>query len=311
MQRFMLGFLLLATLFLSGFDFSKHSIPTSEIRSGGPPKDGIPAILNPKFVQAKAAGFLKKNDRVLGLVLKGAAKAYPIKILNWHEIVNDTLGGQAVFVSYCPLCGTGMAFDAHVNGKKHSFGVSGLLYKSDVLMYDHQTESLWSQIKQEAVAGPLTGARLKLLPLRHTTWEAWRKAHPESLVLSRETGYRRDYDRDPYASYEKTDRLMFPVGAIDPRYPPKSWVLGLERSGVTRAYPFSELEKQAPKFKDKIASEEIWILYDPGSRSVRVENQGGEILPIVTAYWFAWSAFHPETEVYVSPQAQEDRRKSQ
>jgi len=298
MKSFIAGLLLLTAPFLSGFDFSKHSIPTSEIRSGGPPKDGIPAILKPKFVQAKAADFLKDDDRVLALFIQGEARAYPIKILNWHEIVNDVIGGQAVLVSYCPLCGTGMAFDPSFKGKKHSFGVSGLLYKSDVLMYDHQTDSLWSQIKQEAVAGPLTGTHLKLLPLRHTTWGAWRKEHPKSLILSTDTGYKRSYGRDPYASYEKTDRLMFPVGQIDRRYPPKSWVLGIERNGVTRAYPFSELAKRTTSFIDQMGSEEIEITYDPASRSVRVSTLSREEIPVVTAYWFAWSAFHTETEIY-------------
>ena len=298
MKYFIGLFLLIAVPFLTGFDFSKHSIPTSEIRSGGPPKDGIPALLKPKFITAKEAHFIKDNDRVLALFLEGEAKVYPIKILNWHEIVNDVIGGKPVFVTYCPLCGTGMAFDPFFNGKKHTFGVSGLLYKSDVLMYDHQSESLWSQIKQEAVTGTLTGARLKLLPLIHTTWGAWRMEHPESLVLSTDTGYNRNYGRDPYVSYGKTDRLMFPVGKIDRRYPPKSWVLGIERNGITRAYPFSELASSPSTFSDMIGTEEVKISYEPISRTVRVENKAGEVIPTVVSYWFAWSAFHAETEIY-------------
>ena len=127
-MKILLGFLLLITSpILSGFDFSKHTIPTSEILSGGPPKDGIPAILKPKFIPADKAGFMQDEDRVLALVHNREAKAYPIKIMNWHEIVNDTVGGKKVFVTYCPLCGTGMAFDAAIDGKTYTFGVSGLL----------------------------------------------------------------------------------------------------------------------------------------------------------------------------------------
>ncbi len=162
-------FLIALVVLLMGFDFSKHSIPRSEIRSGGPPKDGIPAILEPKFVRVDQATFIKDQDRVLGLVHHGESKAYPINILNWHEIVNDVVGGRPVFITYCPLCGTGMAFDPTFNGRVYTFGVSGLLYKSDVLMYDHQTESLWSQIRKEAVTGEMIGSRLTLLPLIHTT----------------------------------------------------------------------------------------------------------------------------------------------
>ena len=157
-------------LTMLGFDYSKHSIPINEIHSGGPSKDGIPALYNPKFILAKDAAYLKPQDRILGLYLNGEAKAYPIRILNWHELVNDSVGGKDVLVSYCPLCGTGMAFDANIDGRKYLFGVSGKLYNSDVLMYDKETESLWSQIKMEAVTGAMTGKRLTLLPLIHTTW---------------------------------------------------------------------------------------------------------------------------------------------
>ena len=139
----------------TGFDLKKHNVPLDQIVDGGPGKDGIPAILTPRFVPAGEATFLQDADRVLGLTLGAEAKAYPIKILNWHEIVNDTVSGTAVVVTYCPLCGTGIAFDATVQGSLYTFGVSGLLYQSDLLMYDHQTESLWSQISMHAVAGPL------------------------------------------------------------------------------------------------------------------------------------------------------------
>lgn len=298
MKGFVAVLLLIVSPILSGFDFSKHAIPPSEILSGGPPKDGIPAILKPKFIPADKAGFMRDKDRVLVLLHNREAKAYPIKIMNWHEIVNDTVGGKRVFVTYCPLCGTGMAFDSTIDGKVYTFGVSGLLYKSDVLMYDHQSESLWSQILQEAVTGELTGTHLTLLPLVHTTWGAWKKEQPGTLVLSTDTGYRRNYTRDPYASYEKTDRLMFPVGKLDQRYPPKTWVIGIQRNGITRAYPFIELADSPRTFTDKIGSEDIQISYEAATRTSRIRNQDGDELQTVVAYWFAWTAFHPDTEIY-------------
>ncbi len=301
-MKVIFGLLLLVTTpFLSAFDFSQHNIPIAEIKSGGPPKDGIPALLHPKFVSADRAGFLQADDRVLALVYNGEAKAYPIKILNWHEVVNDDIGGKPVFVSYCPLCGTGMAFDARIRKKRYTFGVSGLLYQSDVLMYDHQSESLWSQIKQEAVTGALTGTRLSLLPLIHTTWGAWKREYPKSQVLSTETGYSRNYSRDPYAEYAQTDRLMFSVNKRDRRYPPKSWVLGIQHEGETMAYPFSELERGPRFFRHTLGPDTLHITYDPDTRTVRVQNPQGEDLPSVVAYWFAWAAFHPQTQVYTHP----------
>jgi len=301
MKQLGLVCLLAVAPLLYGFDYSKHSIPTDEILSGGPPKDGIPAILKPKFVSAKAADFLKKDDRVLGLFINGEAKAYPIKIMNWHEIVNDTVGGKKVMVSYCPLCGTGIAFDPNIKGKHYTFGVSGLLYKSDVLMYDHQTESLWSQIKQEAVTGKLTGTRIKMINLSHTTWEGWRKKYPKTRVLSTDTGYTRNYFRDPYTAYAGNDLLMFPVGKIDDRYPTKSWVLGLTRAGKSKAYPFLELKNAPRTFTDFIGKEEIKIVYDPKFRTTQVFDNKGKEIPTIIAYWFAWSAFHPDAAVYTAP----------
>lgn len=301
MKQLSLLVLLITIPFLSGFDYTKHNIPIAEILAGGPPKDGIPALMNPKFVSAEKADFVKKNDRVLGLFINGEAKAYPIKIMNWHEIVNDSVGGKKVMVSYCPLCGTGMAFDPNINGKHHTFGVSGLLYKSDVLMYDHQTESLWSQIKQEAVTGELTGTRIRMINLSHTTWEGWRKKHPETRVLSTDTGYTRNYFRDPYTAYAGNDRLMFPVGKQDDRYPTKSWVLGVTLSGQSKAYPFMELKNAPRSFTDTIGKEKIKIIYEPKYRETRVFDSKGKEIPTIISYWFAWIAFHPETAVFTAP----------
>jgi hypothetical protein len=302
-NKFFNGLLgLLAVIVFYGFDTSRHSIPVNDIYDGGPGKDGIPAILHPKFFSAKEAdrSLLKKNDRVLGIVHQGRAKAYPIKILNWHEIVNDHIGGDARVVTYCPLCGTGMVFDTEVKGRKLTFGVSGLLYQSDMLLYDHQTESLWSQIKSEAVTGGMTGAKLKLLPSTHTTWESWKTKYPDTLVLSDNTGYRRDYDRDPYEGYETSEGLMFGVNETSRKYHPKEKVIGLELGGFTKAYPFSELAKAKSPVKDTLGKKAIRIFYDHQSKTAIIRDEKNRDLPSVVGFWFAWYTFHPDTLVFSS-----------
>lgn len=282
----------------NGFDLEGALIPAPSILPGGPPRDGIPAIDSPKFIRADRADYLWGSDRVLGLRRHGITRAYPIAILNWHEIVNDRVDGESIALSYCPLCGSGVAYVARVHDRTLTFGVSGLLYNSDVLLYDHQTESLWSQIMAQAVSGPLKGQRLTTIPVVHTTWADWKARYPDTTVLSRDTGYRRDYTRDPYAGYEKRATLLFPVSAKDARFHPKALVIGLEIGGRYKAYPFSELERAAGDINDTIAGREVIVRFDPDHRTASVYDASGELLPTITVYWFAWYAFHPETEVY-------------
>ena len=283
------------------FDLTRHNVPLDQIVDGGPGKDGIPAILDPRFVSAGEAAFLLDGDRVLGLTLGQAAKAYPIKILNWHEIVNDSLGETPIVVTYCPLCGTGIAFDATLQGRRHTFGVSGLLYQSDLLMYDHQTGSLWSQVGMHAVAGPLTGAMLTPLFLDHTTWAEWRAAHPATLVLSTRTGSFRNYDDDPYLEYGERRDLMFDTTHFDPSYHPKEWVVGVEIDGIAKAYPFSELTKAGTPVGDHVGGRTITVRFNQKSRSASVIDADGTPLPSVMAFWFAWYTFHPDTQVFTPP----------
>jgi hypothetical protein len=299
----LVGALGLIWLVLSAFDLSRHSVPVNEIKSGGPPKDGIPAILKPEFVSAEKAGktFLNNSDRVLGIEIEGVTKAYPIKILNWHEIVNDKIDGKNIIVSFCPLCGTGMVFDGSVRGQEMTFGVSGLLYQSDMLLYDHMTESLWSQIKSEAVAGPMMGAKLKLISSTHTTWKQWRKLHPKTLVLSTKTGFRRNYDRDPYKGYDKRPGLMFPVGKLNRDYHPKERVIGIEVNGIFKAYPFVELAKAKSRVKDVVNGQPLRIEFDSQSQTAVIYDKKGKVLPTVVGFWFAWYAFHPETQIFRGP----------
>lgn len=284
----------------NGFDISGSLVPQDQILSGGPRKDGIPAIDKPRFLRADEAGKLKPDDRVLGITINDIAKAYPISILSWHEIVNDSIGDQAFIVTYCPLCGTGMAFSADLDGEVASFGVSGLLYESDVLLYDRPTNSLWSQILRQAVSGPMKGRELTMLPLQHTTWGKWQSDHPDTLVLSRETGYLRDYDTDPYANYEESTAVLFRVSRKAPsRYHPKDRVLGVEIDGSFKAYPYPELRKhKRSAFQDIINGQQITVHWDEMSETATVTDGDGDEIPTVSAYWFAWYTFHPDTAVF-------------
>lgn len=284
----------------NGFDVSNASIPVDEILAGGPPKDGIPALSDPILLDAVDATNMQPNDRVLGIELDGIARAYPISILNWHEIVNDEINDQQYAITYCPLCGTGVAFYSDVAGKVTEFGVSGLLYNSDVLLYDRNTESLWSQIMGEAVAGKLLGEKLKPIPISHTTWRDWLAQHPDTKVLSTETGYSRDYDRNPYAGYDRSRQLYFSVNNTAPEnYHPKEQVIGLEFNGVYKAYPFVELEKHGQsRFKDTVNGISVTIEWDSTNKSVILSDSNGVKIAGIQGFWFAWFAFHPDTLVF-------------
>ena len=282
-----------------GFDLSNASVPVEEIKDGGPPKDGIPSIDKPVFLNGER-GSLDDGARILGVYHQGIAKAYPIAIMNYHEIVNDEFKSDPVVVTYCPLCGSGVAFDAEVAGKKKTFGVSGLLYNSDVLLYDRETETLWSQILNEAVAGPLQGKSLKKLPTMNTTWEKWFERHPETLVLSENTGFKRDYGKNPYPGYVQSRQLYFQVENEDDRYHPKEMVLGLELNGSYKAYPFSELNKVGKStISDTFEGRNLIIEFDQESYSAEIlDADTKEVIPTIANFWFAWFAFHPETEVF-------------
>ena len=284
----------------NGFDVSNASIPVDEILAGGPPKDGIPALSDPELVDARDATYLQPTDRILGIEIDGIARAYPISILNWHEIVNDQINDQQFAVTFCPLCGTGVAFSSDVAGKVTEFGVSGLLYNSDVLLYDKNTESLWSQIMGEAVSGALVGEKLKPIPISHTTWRDWVARHPDTRVLSTETGFSRDYARNPYQGYEQSRQLYFGVNNKAPQnYHPKEQVIGLEFNGVYKAYPFVELEKHGePQFKDSVNGISVTINWDSTNQSVILSNSKGVEIAGIQGFWFAWFAFHPDTLVF-------------
>lgn len=284
----------------NGFDLSNSILPRDQILHGGPPRDGIPALSNPKLIKPQAAEYLEAADRVVGVTLKGQARAYPIAILNWHEIVNDRIGDQRFAVTYCPLCGTAVAFDATIDGKATDFGVSGLLYNSDVLLYDRGTESLWSQILNQSIAGQRVGKKLTAIPISHTTWRDWLDKHPDTLVLSDDTGYSRDYRRDPYAGYEESRHTYFAVNNQAPEnYHPKEIVVGLASGGVYKAYPFIELDKQGKsRFSDTLNGTRFNFDWDSANRSISITDAAGNLVAGIQGFWFAWFAFHPDTQVF-------------
>jgi len=280
-----------------GFQLDNATIPVAEIHEGGPPRDGIPSIDRPKFVAASLVKFLAADDMVISFTHGSETRAYPLRILVWHEIVNDSIGDLAINVSYCPLCGSGMVFDRTIDGRTLEFGVSGLLYQSDVLMYDRQTESLWSQLEMKAISGPQVGRGLQLLPAQHLAWSAWRKENPEGLVLSTDTGHRRDYSKIPYGDYEKSSRLMFPVKSKRRDLPTKAWIVGLVIDGVARAYPRDQLP-DGRIVEDMIGETPVRVRFDRSDQRISVTDLEGTPLPYTPAYWFAWQAFHPETTVW-------------
>lgn len=284
----------------NGFDLSNSLIDKKDIVQGGPPRDGIPSISTPRYLNAGEADFMKADDIVLGFTLGESAYAYPRHILNWHEIVNDEIDNQAVVITYCPLCGSGIAFSSNVAGEKLSFGVSGLLYNNDLIFYDHQTESLWSQIEKRSIAGKLVGNKLKQLHLEHTTWSAWRKKYPDSKVLSNEQGFKRNYRHDPYTGYDTSSQVFFKTLRSTPSdYHTKEKVLGITIGESAKAYPFSELRSNAKaSFEDTLNGVSYNVLWNADAESATIESINGETLTPTVAFWFAWYNFHPDTDIF-------------
>ena len=286
----------------NGFDLSESLIPPKDILQGGPPRDGIPSIEKPKFVAASEADFIKPTDRVIGITINGESRAYPINILNWHEIVNDEIKGVPVSVTYCPLCGTGLVYQSKMNGQVLKFGVSGLLYNSDVLLFDRQTETLWSQILSKAISGPMKGQKLAMIPSSQTSWASWLQKQPNTKVLSTDTGFSRDYRRSPYGDYDNNTQTYFPVSAQSRAYHPKERVLGITLNGKYKAYPFVELGKLGTNtLKDNFEGQNLTINFDVANRDGEVLDANGRPLELVNSFWFAWYAFHQDTAVFKAP----------
>lgn len=285
------------------FDLSGLTVPAAEIRSGGPPKDGIPALTNPTMIASVDATYLRPSDRVIGVVADSQARAYPLKILNYHEIVNDRIGQLPIAVTYCPLCDSAAVYDRRTPLGEREFGVSGLLYNSNVLMFDRggQPESLWSQVKTKGISGPAADKSLRSLPLELTTWKDWIARYPNTQVLSDQTGHRRDYQRNPYAGYFTNARLMFPVQPVSDVLPTKAPVLGVwTEDGTARAYPLSAFGDADRMLHDKVGGKDLTIAFNHEAKSLRVV-EADEGIHWMYSLWFAWYAFHPETSIGGSP----------
>jgi hypothetical protein len=222
-------------------DFSISSIDFGEILSGGPPKDGIPSIDNPEFISVREVdGWINPNEPVILVDLNNEAKAYPLQILVWHEIVNDNVGGIPVIVTFCPLCNTAIAFSRTVEGEIYDFGTTGRLRFSNLIMYDRQTETWWQQAEGKAIIGTLTGTQLEFLPSAIISWDDFKKKYPDGLVLSKQTGFSRSYGRNPYVGYDDVNNPPFLYqGPETPgRLPPVARVLAIEIGTETVAYPY-------------------------------------------------------------------------
>lgn len=282
-------------------DGTKHSVPLNEILSGGPPKDGLPSIDNPKFISTNEANkFLKDDETGTGLCVGNDCRFYPYQVLVWHEIVNDTVGGQPVLVTYCPLCLTGIVFERKLDGQAVEFGTSGKLWKSNLVMYNRtdniKKESLWSQVLGEAIVGEHTGTKLKVLPSDVIRYSDWKKLHPNTQVLSKDTGTIRSYGYDPYDDYYTSNDVSFGASFNDKRLHPKEFVLGIQVGGKYKAYHSEALK--VGEIKDAFNGEWIFIQKKQEGEVRMFKGGQREPLPYIGGFWFSWLAVHPETELF-------------
>ncbi len=308
----------------------RHRIRIEEIVWGGVKKDGIPALVNAKQVPASDATYLTDRELVFGVSLNGDSRAYPLRILDWHEMFNDVVGGVPVCLAYCTLCGSGILFDTRVPGRRKPFvfGSSGLLYRSNKLMYDTATESLWNQFTGTPVVGRLvrSGIELKILPVVVTSWKDWLTAHPDTTVLSLDTGFQRDYRPGrPYGHYFASPELMFPVVVRDRRLAPKDRIFVLRDGDNEMAWALSLFEGGAV-VHDRVGPRDVVLIGNAETATVRAYESGGRTftaveedlsrlkseralwsvtedaltgprgerlarLPGHVAYWFAWQSY--------------------
>ncbi len=310
-------------------------IRPDEILWGGVRKDDIPALDDPKMISADEATYLRRVDLVFGVEINGDARAYPLRVLAWHEMLNAVVGGEPVSLAFCTLCRSGILFDTTVGGTTYTFGSSGFLYQSNKLMYDRQTESLWTTIPGKPVVGPLSTSDLELekLPLVVTSWKEWAQKHPGTLVLSLETGYDRDYSPGAaYGDYFNSEEIWFPISSRDWRVEPKEEVFAITLGGIPKAYVVNALRRR-PVLNDSIGERSIVVLtsrdgavraYERGRRTFS-QARGDDVLkdgegqtwqvkeahlfnessqetlarlPGHLAYWFGWFAFYPGTLLF-------------
>jgi len=277
-----------------GFDESTPaSIDTEELYQGCPRRDCIPSIDTPEYESVDAADqWLADEALVMTIAIEGDARAFPVQILDRHEIVNDTIGGRPVAVTWCPLCGSGVTFDRRIDGEVVEFGVSGLLHGSDLVMYDRASESLWQQITGEAIMGPKLGATLEMLPLGFSEWGEWSQSHPEGLVLERPAKWGIDYARRPYGDYDESDSLMFPAENRDFSVHPKTVVYGFDFAGDKLAVMEDSLDDDEMKLDFRGRS--LTIARQADGTVVAEDGEDGR-WTATRLFWFAWYNFNPET----------------
>lgn len=292
-------------------DGTKYIVHPSKIQSGGPPKGGIgidrgiPALdeRNIKFVTMKEANeWIAENELVLALQYKGVKRVYPLQILVWHEIANDIVAGDPLLITYCPLCGSGIAYKRSITvdreQKTAKFGTSGKLYQSNLVMYDDLTDTYWQQIEGKAIHGELTGQELQEISTDTVAWRDWKRLHSDAEVLSQETGISRNYGRDPYGNYYENSFLLFPVENEDKLIHPKTIIFGIEVEGKYKAYKEEDLVKFG-RIEDEVNGIKVRVERDEAGVVKITRLDTNEEVVKERDMWFAWYAFHPETELYV------------
>jgi hypothetical protein len=298
----------------SGFktDFCRHLVPLSQFQSGGPGKDGIPALGHPRFTPASSVRWLSSREPVIELAVGRDVRAYPLQILIWHEIANDRVGGTPVAVTFCPLCNTAIAFDRRVGRRTLSFGTTGNLRNSDLVMYDRQTQSWWQQFGGQALVGHYSGTQLRQLPARIVAWREFARRYPHGLVLTRNTGFSRAYGENPYTGYDDVSSPPFfgAAHADDRRLQPKERVVLLERGRHAAVVPFSVLRRERlvrvtvgghrliVRWRGGVASA-LDSASIPRGRDVGVAGVSEHGKPVVfdEPFWFAVAAFRPHIQI--------------
>ncbi len=236
-------------------------IPKDQIFDGGPGKDGIPALTNPQFAAASATSYLKDNDLVILIKLSNEIKVYPHPILDWHEIINDGIGNDKFTITYCPLTGSGLAWNRVIKGKETTFGVSGLLYNSNLLPYDRGSNSNWSQMKMLSVNGSLIGTQSENYHVIETSWKTAKQLYPNSLVVTTATGHSRSYGTYPYGDYRTNHGLLiFPVSPDDNKLPRKERVLGVLVNSSAKAYRFKNNDNNIDLITDNLGGKNLVVV---------------------------------------------------
>jgi hypothetical protein len=287
---------------LNGFDIEGALVQELDIVPAGVIPGGIPSISNPSFISAEAArATYNSQEQAIVVELHGEIKAYPISMLNWHQVVNDTIATRPITVTYCPLSLSGLVFNAKPESTTLFFSASGLLYQSDLLLYDHKSKSLWSQLMRKAITGPYKGTSLDLHPSTQKNLFQILDQYPAVQVLgSPDKKSRRNYKATPYAAYDSTPRLHYPINHIDRSIPMKTPSLIIFNDEFSVIVPLNQLNKEQKEMKVKLGNMSIPIQYNVEEKTMYCDSVFKGIT-CITAYWFALKTFFPESPVYRDP----------